>query len=127
MLLKKAIHENVLFMNSLNFRLINNPLNIEAFRAEGEYLYNNKNRINRSSIKVQKSKAEKLIPDGITNFRFLVNKLHNAMSNRVYTGDKMNKKEKIENFDWKLFVDREKVIKYCTTDEYNGAVYEDTV
>ena len=127
MLLKKARHENVVFINPLNFRLINNPLNIEAFRAKGEYLYNNKNRTDSSSIKVQKSKAEKLISDGITNFKFFVSKLHNTMSNRVYIGDEMNKKEKIENFDWKLFVDREKVIKYCTTDEYNGALYESTV
>ena len=126
-LINQAMHEDILFVNPLNFRLINNPMYIELFRKDGNFLYNNNNRIEKSSIKIKKSKVKNLAPNGVLNFRFFVNKIAEKISNKIYVGKDINKITLMEHFDWKSFISKEKIENYCTTDEYNGAVHKITI
>ncbi len=126
-LINQAMHEDILFINSSNFRLINNPIYIELFRKDGDFLYNNNNRIEKSSIKIKKSLTGNLVPGGILNFRFFVDSIKNRFKHKIYVGKDIDKITLTEHFDWKSFISKEKIENYCTTDEYNGAVYKITI
>ena len=113
-IIEKAKYDDILVVNPNNYAVLNKPNNIDTFRHPDRFVVNNVNSIIRSSIKIKKEDALKHLKSEKITFRTLLSIIQKNYKD--YRIESSELKEVYVPFDWKKYIEKDKLIEYCTNE-----------
>ncbi len=121
-LIEKSINEDILLLNPMNYSILRNPEEINAFRTDDKFICNNIQNKSRSSVKINKTEVlnRKILPNNRFTFRSLLNDLWKSNIDWKSPYEPFNSSVK---FDWKDFVTKNKIEHYCLSIVDNSEQY----